>query len=80
MSNGETGGMSLIAVLLVIFVVLKLTNNIDWGWAWVLSPLWIPICVAIAVVLLVTVVRMAAWPFGALQRWRWRRNLNKDEK
>jgi membrane protein YdbS with pleckstrin-like domain len=28
-------------VLLVVFVVLKLTGNVDWSWWWVLSPLWI---------------------------------------
>ena len=28
-------------VLTIVFVVLKLTHNIDWSWWWVLSPLWI---------------------------------------
>jgi hypothetical protein len=23
-------------------MVLKLTDNIDWSWWWVTSPLWIP--------------------------------------
>jgi hypothetical protein len=30
-------------VLFVVFLVLKLTGNIDWSWWWVTSPLWIPI-------------------------------------
>jgi hypothetical protein len=34
---------SVTTILLVVFVVLKLTNNIDWSWWWVLSPIWIPI-------------------------------------
>lgn len=29
------------AVLTIIFVILKLTNHIDWSWWWVLSPMWI---------------------------------------
>lgn len=29
------------AVLTIVFVVLKLTNHINWSWIWVLSPLWI---------------------------------------
>ena len=29
------------AVLTIVFVVLKLTNHINWSWWWVLSPLWI---------------------------------------
>lgn len=32
--------------LLLIFVVLKLTNNIDWSWWWVLSPIWVPLALA----------------------------------
>ena len=34
---------SVTTILLVVFVVLKLTGNLDWSWWWVLSPLWIPI-------------------------------------
>jgi len=33
--------MGLVETLTLIFVVLKLTHNIDWSWWWVLSPLWI---------------------------------------
>jgi hypothetical protein len=32
--------------LLVVFIVLKLTGNIDWIWFWVLSPLWIEILIS----------------------------------
>lgn len=28
-------------ILGLVFVVLKLTGNIDWSWWWVLSPFWI---------------------------------------
>ena len=34
-------------LLLVVFIVLKLTGVIAWSWLWVLSPLWIgPIAIA----------------------------------
>lgn len=33
--------LSLTQVLTLIFIILKLTKNIDWGWWWVLSPMWI---------------------------------------
>lgn len=26
----------------VVFIVLKLTDVIDWSWWWVLGPFWIP--------------------------------------
>ena len=48
---------SIITILLVIFIVLKLTGNILWSWWWVLSPYWLP-CAAIAVV-----VAIAAFVF-----------------
>lgn len=40
-SNAGGGGLGLGGVLLVVFIVLKLTHVIGWSWWWVLSPLWI---------------------------------------
>lgn len=34
-------------VLLIIFMILKLTNVISWSWWWVISPLWIGVIVYI---------------------------------
>lgn len=42
-------------VLTLIFVVLKLTDNIDWSW-WVLSPLWISFIFYIAILILVVII------------------------
>lgn len=36
-----SGGVSLLTVVQVVFVILKLTNLIDWPWKTVLIPLWI---------------------------------------
>lgn len=30
-------------LLQALFIILKLTGNISWSWAWVFAPLWIPI-------------------------------------
>jgi hypothetical protein len=38
-----TFNSSILTILFVIFLVLKLTGNIDWSWWWVTSPLWIPL-------------------------------------
>lgn len=32
--------VSLPTLLLILFVALRLTGQIDWSWWWVLSPLW----------------------------------------
>ncbi len=42
-SKSSSSGIGLTGVLFVVFLVLKLTGNIDWSWWWVTSPLWIPI-------------------------------------
>jgi len=41
--SNKGGSMSFLAILALIFIVLKLTRNIDWSWWLVLSPLWIPV-------------------------------------
>ena len=36
-------------VLLIVFVILKLTGLINWSWVWVLSPIWIPVGILVAI-------------------------------
>lgn len=38
-----SGGISFSGLLLIVFIVLRLTNVIKWSWLWVLAPLWVPI-------------------------------------
>jgi len=45
-----SAGISLETLLGVVFIVLKLTGNIDWSWIWVLSPFWMPIAVFLTVI------------------------------
>jgi hypothetical protein len=40
--KNSSNGVGLGTVLFLIFLILKLTNTIDWSWWWVTSPLWIP--------------------------------------
>lgn len=48
MDKATGGGMGLVTVLGLVFVVLKLTGEIDWPWLWVLAPFWVPIVVGVA--------------------------------
>lgn len=41
--NVQTVGFP--ALLFLVFLVLKLTNVIDWSWWWVTSPLWVGLLV-----------------------------------
>jgi hypothetical protein len=40
-STSSSGGIGFAGLLTILFIGLKLTDNIDWSWVWVLSPLWI---------------------------------------
>ena len=44
--KGNSIGLS--ELLTIAFIVLKLTDCIDWSWWWVLSPIWIPIAFILA--------------------------------
>ncbi len=53
MSSSKSNiGVSWSGVLFIIFLILKLTNNIDWSWVWVTSPLWIPIALLVSLLLI----------------------------
>ena len=46
----------ILETLLLIFIVLKLTNLIDWSWVWVLAPFWIPACLAMVGILIYLII------------------------
>lgn len=48
--KNHSNGIGLGTLLFLIFLVLKLTNNIDWSWWWVTAPLWIPLVLAITII------------------------------
>lgn len=58
MNNEKTtsGGIGFGSAILLIFIILKLVGVIDWSWWWVLSPIWIPIVLLLAVSILLFVV------------------------
>jgi hypothetical protein len=41
----KTASPGILTILFVIFVVLKLTDLIDWSWWWVTAPVWIPLLI-----------------------------------
>ena len=46
----DGGGVGILSILLIVFLVLKLTGNITWAWIWVLSPLWISFLLAVIII------------------------------
>lgn len=57
-SSSSSGGVGFVGLLTITFVVLKLTNYIDWSWWWVLSPLWIIACL---IIIICTIAALALW-------------------
>lgn len=41
--------------LCLLFIGLKLTNHIAWSWWWVMSPLWLPLSILVAVISILAV-------------------------
>ncbi len=58
LNSTNTGGVSFLRLLTLLFIGLKLTGYITWSWLWVLAPLWIPI--SITLLLLSTVILLVA--------------------
>lgn len=56
MANNSSSGIGISGMLLLIFIVLKLTHVINWSWWWVISPLWISLGIWLLVVLIIVIV------------------------
>jgi len=56
MSKSLSGGSDGLTLLLIVFIVLKLTHVIDWSWWWVLAPAWIPIAFFLAVYIIIWII------------------------
>jgi hypothetical protein len=54
----NSSGMGFFSVLLIVFITLKLCGVIAWSWWWVLSPFWIPLCLALVAL---TIVGIVVW-------------------
>lgn len=59
----KEGGIGLGTVLFIVFLVLKLTEIIDWSWWWVTAPLWIPVAIVLVFVILIGLI---TYIFGSM--------------
>ena len=59
-SNSTTTqvGPGFLGILALIFITLKLIGYISWPWLWVLSPLWIPLAIVLAIFALIAIAYM----------------------
>ena len=64
MEKSTSSGIGLPGVLFVVFLVLKLTGNIDWSWWWVTSPIWIPLLAVVAILITLIIVFVVMLSIG----------------
>ena len=48
-NKAKQGGLGIVSVLTIVFIVLKLLGVIKWSWIWALSPIWISAVIVVAV-------------------------------
>jgi uncharacterized membrane protein len=66
-----TQSISFTGLLFITFLVLKLTEVINWSWWWVTAPLWGPIALVIifaAVAIIFATILLVF--FGKAVRWK----------
>ena len=64
-SSSSSGGIFW-TLLAVAFIVLKVTHLIDWPW--VLAPIWIPVGIVLAAIVVVLIVVLTKEALRALER------------
>lgn len=53
-NNKSSGGIGILGVLQIVFIVLKLIGTIDWSWGLVLIPTWIGLaCFVIGLIVII---------------------------
>jgi hypothetical protein len=68
----SSGGVGLGGLVFIVFLVLKLTDTIDWSWWWVTAPLWGPFGLILVGLLLIGLPLMIRADKHAAKSW----NLN----
>jgi len=48
-----SGGIGFLGLLTILFIALKLTKVIGWSWWWILSPILIPSCICLLVIIVI---------------------------
>ena len=71
--QSASGGVGFFGLLAIVFITLKLCGVINWSWWWVLSPLWGPLALLAAVLLVaflvIAVLGTCAMIYEWLEKW-----------
>lgn len=48
-TSSTRGGVGCLPIIGIVFIVLKLTHNIDWSWWWIMSPFIIHVALILVI-------------------------------
>ncbi len=65
-STASSGGIGLGSVLFIVFLVMKLTEVIDWSWWWVTAPLWAGVAALVVLLAMMGLVLLCATVIAAV--------------
>lgn len=77
MNSSSSGGIGVLGLLGVAFVVLKLTNVISWSWWWVTCPFWGGLALIACIFAAVLIWYALYSVIGFLVFWYKQRKINK---
>ena len=63
-SSSSSGGISILGLLGVAFVILKLMGYITWSWWWVTLPFWGGLALVLGVITIIFLFTVIASIFG----------------
>lgn len=57
-NSNNSGGVGFVGLLQVALIVLKLLDQINWSWWWVLTPTWGSVLLVVLIVLVLTAIKV----------------------
>lgn len=57
MKETKRTGVSMPMAIFLIFIVLRLTGNIEWSWWWVFSPIWVTFAISMVLTIILTIIK-----------------------
>lgn len=61
--SNSSSGIGFFGALFLVFLVLKLTEVIDWSWWWVTAPMWGGLALFVLIMFIVLIYTIATTPF-----------------
>ena len=53
----------------LIIIIARILNWIDWGWEWILLPLWVPVVLCIVAIALCIIIGICVFTYNKIKRY-----------